>query len=238
MRAFADMIERQQAAAGRTVMTGAERQRRFDLDADVVRRHAAAIMRAVNDEAAGGDGLQSGETLADPVLRGDALEAQRLAGIVAAGSGGEFAHRGLVGRHDKMNGDAPYSLTRVWAALCSLSDIHKAHGNFIGGKALGKQIGNATRRQFTGFEYRQPGFGRGNRGVRTHCNPCLSQKITRNSQADIAATPIFSGANLFTASSPSCSWLFHKAFGKYLHRFVHFGTPYGVHIGPRLSAKR
>ena len=50
-------------------MAGAERQRRLDLDADAVRRNAGAIMRAVNDEAAGVDRLEPGEAFAHPIRR-------------------------------------------------------------------------------------------------------------------------------------------------------------------------
>ena len=48
-------IQRQQAAAGGAVMAGAERGRGLDLDADAMAGHARAVVRAVHDEAAGGD---------------------------------------------------------------------------------------------------------------------------------------------------------------------------------------
>ena len=44
-------VQRDEAAARRAVMAGAEGQRRLDLDGDSVRRHAAAIMAAVHDKA-------------------------------------------------------------------------------------------------------------------------------------------------------------------------------------------
>jgi hypothetical protein len=44
-------LQRDEAAARRAVMTGAEGLRRLDLDADPIRRHAAAIMAAVHDIA-------------------------------------------------------------------------------------------------------------------------------------------------------------------------------------------
>ena len=52
-RALDNPIQRQQAAARRAVMAGAEGERRLDLDADPVRRNARAVMRAVHREAAG-----------------------------------------------------------------------------------------------------------------------------------------------------------------------------------------
>ena len=105
-------------------------------------------MRAVHDEAAGRNRLQSGETLADPIPRGDGLEAQGAA--CGVGAGRQFAHRGLVRRRGKMNGDAP----------SALPVIHKADGNFIARKALGKQVGDAACRLFVGFEHGQHGLGR------------------------------------------------------------------------------
>src|ERR1700728_255011 len=82
---FADVIERQQAAARGAVMAGAESQRRFDLDADAIEWDAGAIMGAVHDEASGGDGSQSGEAFTHPILRRDTLETQRLGRSVACG---------------------------------------------------------------------------------------------------------------------------------------------------------
>ena len=42
------------------MMAGAEGKRRLDFDADAIDGNSGAIMRAMNDEAAGRDGLQSG----------------------------------------------------------------------------------------------------------------------------------------------------------------------------------
>ena len=74
---LAQRVEREQAAARGAVMAGAEGERGLDLDADPVGRHAPAIMRAVHDEAAGGDRLEPGDAFAHPILRRDAREAQR-----------------------------------------------------------------------------------------------------------------------------------------------------------------
>ena len=56
-------------------MAGAEGERGFDLDPDAVRRDAGAVVRPVDDEAAGRDRLQPDEAFGDPILRGDTFEA-------------------------------------------------------------------------------------------------------------------------------------------------------------------
>ena len=71
----ANPVECQEAAAGGTVMAGAERERRLDLDPDPVDRNAHAVVRAVNDKAPGRDRREAGETGADPVLLRHAREA-------------------------------------------------------------------------------------------------------------------------------------------------------------------
>ena len=139
---FAKPIERQQAAARGAVMAGAEGQRRFDLDADAVVRDAGAVMGAVHDEAAGGDGRQSGEAFAHPIFGRDALEAQRFGGSVACGRGGQRAYYFFVGRDTKIHRHPP----------AAGADIHKADGNFVGRQSLGDKIGNPVRRLFIGFE--------------------------------------------------------------------------------------
>ena len=139
---LAKPIERQQAAARGAVMAGAEGQRRFDLDADAVERDAGAVMGAVHDEAAGGDGSQSGEAFAHPILGRDTLEAQRLRRCGSCRRGGQRAHHGLVGRGTKIHRHPP----------AAGAVIHKADGDFVRRKALGEKIRNAVRRLFIGFE--------------------------------------------------------------------------------------
>ena len=58
LRTARQRVERQQAAAGGAVMTGAERCAGLDLDADAMTGHMRSIVCAVHDEAAGGDRLQ------------------------------------------------------------------------------------------------------------------------------------------------------------------------------------
>jgi len=123
-------------------MAGAEGERGFDLDADAIERYTGAVMGAVHDEAAGGDGSQSGEAFAHPIRRRDALEAQRFGRNVACGRGGQRANYFFVGRGAKMYRHPP----------AASADIHKAHGSFVGRKALGDKIGDSARRLFIGFE--------------------------------------------------------------------------------------
>ena len=111
--ALAQPVEREQAAARGAVMAGAEGERRLDLDADAVGRHAGAVMRAVHDEAAGRDRRQSGEALPNPVRRFDAPEAQSRG---RRGSGRRLhrrPHRVSVGRRAEMDRDAPASAAGI-----------------------------------------------------------------------------------------------------------------------------
>ena len=138
----ANVIERDEAAARRAVMAGAEGQRRLDFDADAVWRHRITIMGAVDDEAAGADWLQPGEALAHPVFRRDGLEPKCFRGLGASGNSGQFAQCRFIGMIPKEYCNAPS------AALCrrALPGIHKAHGDFIGRKALRQQIADPPRR--------------------------------------------------------------------------------------------
>ena len=139
---LAKPIEREQAAARGAVMAGAEGQRRFDLDADAIDGNAGAVMGAVHDEAAGGDGSQSGEAFAHPILRRDALEAQRLG---RCGSRG----RGCQPRTMFSSGAArKYIATRQRPAPLST----RLTATSSAAKLSANKIRNAVRRLFIGFE--------------------------------------------------------------------------------------
>src|SRR6185437_16409119 len=69
-------VERQQAAAGGAVVTGAEGERGLDLDADFVGLDADAVVRAMHDETAGPHWRQTREALLDPVGRCDRVEGE------------------------------------------------------------------------------------------------------------------------------------------------------------------
>ena len=72
------VIEQQQAAARGAVVAGAERQRRLDLDGELVGRDPLAVVLAVHDEASGRDGNEILEAGLDPVLGLDRIEGDGL----------------------------------------------------------------------------------------------------------------------------------------------------------------
>ena len=75
---LAQVVERQEAAARRAVVAGAERERRLDLDADPVGRYMGAVVGTVNEKSPGLDGFEACEALFHPILRGHALETEPL----------------------------------------------------------------------------------------------------------------------------------------------------------------
>ncbi len=89
------------------MVAGAEGQRGLDLDAELVRRHAGAVVLAVHDEAPGGDGDEVLEAGLDPVLGLDGVEGNGLGEVFAGRIGDELAHQRLVRRIGKMRGDFP-----------------------------------------------------------------------------------------------------------------------------------
>ena len=123
-------------------MPGAEGQRRLDLDADAVEGNTGAVVRAVHNEAAGADRLQPGEAFGHPILRHDLLEAQRPCCGLSRCCRGQRPHGCGVGRRPEMDRHTP----------AVTADIHKTDRQIIGWKTLGKQIGNAPRRLFSGFQ--------------------------------------------------------------------------------------
>src|SRR3984957_5865510 len=88
-------------------MAGAERQRRFDLDAELVDRNARAVVVAMHDEAPCAHGYQFLERGLDPVLGLDSVERNVPRHVIAGGKTYEFADRGLFGWFGEMHGDAP-----------------------------------------------------------------------------------------------------------------------------------
>ena len=71
------VVERQQTAARGAVVAGAESERGFDFDADVVGLDAGAVVRAVHDEAAGAHRFEAGEAFLDPIGRRDRFDGKR-----------------------------------------------------------------------------------------------------------------------------------------------------------------
>src|SRR5580704_7595149 len=91
-------------------MAGAERQRRLDLDAELVGRNARAVMVAMHDEATRAHRNQFLERGLDPVLGLDGVEADVLRVVVAGGEADQLADRTLIRRLGEMHGDVPASV--------------------------------------------------------------------------------------------------------------------------------
>ena len=123
-------------------MSGAEGQRRLDLDADAVEGNAGAVVRAVHDEAAGADRLQPREAFGHPIFRVDSLEAQRF--------GGGRPGRRFCQRTDGFDVRRGAEVDRY--APSALADIHKAGRHVVVWKALGKQSRDALCWLFSGFQ--------------------------------------------------------------------------------------
>ena len=104
-------------------MAGAESQCRFDLDADAVERDAGAVVGTVHDEAAGGDGSQSGEAFAHPIPCGDALEAQRVGGSVACCRGGQRAYYFFIRRATAISSAGRVSAARSATRCADCSSV-------------------------------------------------------------------------------------------------------------------
>jgi hypothetical protein len=153
-------------------MTGAKGQRCLDLDAEPVRRRAAAIMSAVDDKTSRCDRFQPEETLGDPILGGDALKTQSPGRRVAGRRNCQIADDALVDIGAEVEGNAPAALAR----------IHKADRGLVVKECRGKAIGDPPRRSFIGCQ-------RSDRGIRCvgkrsviHCSIDRFQSSTPNSQ--------------------------------------------------------
>ena len=118
-------IERQQASARRSVMAGAEGERRLDLDADAVGWNARAVVRPVHQEAPGRDRLEPGEARGHPVARRDRLDDEIPRRRRARNGRHELTQRGRVRRSGKMRLDAP-------AAVRLLEGRHRRIGADLG----------------------------------------------------------------------------------------------------------
>ena len=84
-------VERNEAAASRRVLAGAEGGRRVDQQADAARRHAAAPMRAMNEVAADGERREARLAFRHPVTRHDPRDGERRRRLAASGPG-QFQH--------------------------------------------------------------------------------------------------------------------------------------------------
>ena len=86
----------QKAAARRAVMAGAEGEPRLDLDRDVVRPDARAVVGPMNEKAPGPNGLEAGERIGDPVALLRQAEGRGARGRFVRGGGDQRPDRRLV----------------------------------------------------------------------------------------------------------------------------------------------
>ena len=139
--------EREETAESCAVMPGAEGERRLDLDADVVCAKARAVMRAMHENAAGADGLQSRQRVLDPVALFDGGKADGLGGLVAEDGFDEPAQRVFVGRVLEEH------LGRPLARLLVLEDAGRGLGGIesfddeIGDRARARRVAHETQQR-------------------------------------------------------------------------------------------
>ena len=223
---FAQRVERKEAAARGAVMAGAEGERGLDLDADPVRRHTPAIMRAVHDEAAGGDRLEPGDAFAHPILRRHAREAQRMRRLAPGRRRDQRAHRVFVGRCAEVDGDLPASAARVG----------EAHRGVVHRLAAAEGIGDPPGALFIGFEARHRGGGR--RGIHwfAGCIPTFARNShwhTRRASGD-------SGRLMSTTPSSGFPQIINDSrtgFSQETNCLVMLGLVPGVHVFRRRRLK-
>jgi hypothetical protein len=94
------IVERQQAPAGRGVLAGAEGGCRIEKDVDAAGRHAAAVMRAVNKEPPNRERWEGALIVGKPVALGQPLFAD-CDQHAACGRGGQGQTGGESGRQER-----------------------------------------------------------------------------------------------------------------------------------------
>src|ERR1700730_155491 len=104
---FEQTVEREQTPARGAVMAGAERQRRFDLDADTVDGDARTIMTPVQEEAAGRHRREPREARGDPVALGKRFERKRISSRLADDIRNKIANSCLIRDRMKIYSDRP-----------------------------------------------------------------------------------------------------------------------------------
>jgi hypothetical protein len=107
MPALCKIGERLQAPTRRAMVAGAEGERGFDLDADVVGAQSCAIMRAMNQKSPDAHRLEIGEALRNPIRRCHRLDGQQPRRSLARRDRDQTAQACLLGRLAKMDGDLP-----------------------------------------------------------------------------------------------------------------------------------
>jgi hypothetical protein len=130
-------VEREQTAARRAVMAGAEGQRRLDFDAGTICADARAVVAAVHDETARRDRLQPREAVGDPIAFGNGFEGQRTRGRFARCRRYHLVHSCAVEWAPRIERDDPIAVGLV----------NRARG-VRGIEVFSKQISDPPRRPF------------------------------------------------------------------------------------------
>ena len=121
-------------------MAGAEGERGLDLDADALRGNPVAVMRAVNDEAAGLDRLEAFQARLHPVLRLHRLEAHACRRRLVGGQRDQLPDGGFIRRLAEMDGDVPAAVRVLERGDRGLAVV----------EGFGQNVGNAPRAAFVG----------------------------------------------------------------------------------------
>src|SRR5262249_28400483 len=132
---FHDAVEREQAAARRAVVAGAEGEACLDFEADAVGAHTGARVRGMDDEAARLHRGEAFQAVAHPVHWRERLEAQRLRRLHAGERCDERAHGRRVRRLAEIDGDRP----------ASGGVLESRGGDLVCRRALGDGVGDSPR---------------------------------------------------------------------------------------------
>ena len=146
---FRQIIERQQASARGAVMAGAEGQRRFDLDAEVVGPHPHTVMRAVHEEAAGAHRLQTAETLRHPIGGRDRLDDERCRRCLAGDQRDLRAQSGFVRGPSEMDRHLPTSAVALESGASGVvfaEDLAEIGGDPARDRLFANEAGNGGGR--------------------------------------------------------------------------------------------
>ena len=148
--AFRQIIQREEAATGRAVMTGAESEGGFDLDADVVGSQVGAVMRAMNDEAARRAPASSPARL---LATQSAAGTRSMLSASAAASPGsqldQIAQPDLVGSAAEMNRHLPASvivLERGTGRILGIEGFAEIGRKTPGGRFVARQASDSGGR--------------------------------------------------------------------------------------------
>jgi hypothetical protein len=135
-------VERQQTSPRGAVMAGAEGERGLDLDADAVARNAGAVVRSMDQKAAGRDRLEPRKARRDPVARRHRLDDEFAHRLRARNGADEIAQRRLVRRLRKMRLHAPGAVRPL---ECRDRRVRADLGQRVGEPSRGRAVAIHTR---------------------------------------------------------------------------------------------